>query len=515
MAPTFEDLRCRYRTGRSFVVSGTGRNRVYGYRNGVRCALGDIERSEWCDMAKELIQSSDEVGLHNQLLEFLTERNYAKQSKTELAFEALVLHMSRIFDNKLWVGFLPFNQRFRPEIVRAAKIVTVIPECCGEPGVITEQRFCVNSKENYCPHCGKWTKICRMEDQMDITIDMYMQTALDWVIDICADNGLKYRYSDFRQRWREKGISFLAKNEGVENTIFSRGEIAKPKAVLVSLSYDCQRMGKKLKAKKTDFYNYSFCRIEPDGRKEIEFFFTVKELDIRLLGTTETDEGKIESVIKRVQKLLALADTSRNPSEGEALAASMQAQRLLAKYNLDIATVTGKPKEEEISQIIADVGTGNKWKYNLADVIARSYCCKTFFLGHDRIVFYGFQSDALIARRVYMYLFNVGNKLGKKYVKDYRESRRYAPDGLFNDYVQGFTDGIDAELGRQCVALALIVPSKVEDSYKVLSKNFGEMNTDIKGGSLRNENAYQQGKTDGRLALNAQYIEKGEQKKLR
>ena len=44
---TFSDLRCYYQTGRSYVVSGEGRNRVYGYRTGVQCELGDIERDEW------------------------------------------------------------------------------------------------------------------------------------------------------------------------------------------------------------------------------------------------------------------------------------------------------------------------------------------------------------------------------------------------------------------------------------------------------------------------------------
>ena len=33
---SFADLRCRFQTGRSYIVSGEGRNRVYGYRSGYR-----------------------------------------------------------------------------------------------------------------------------------------------------------------------------------------------------------------------------------------------------------------------------------------------------------------------------------------------------------------------------------------------------------------------------------------------------------------------------------------------
>ena len=80
------DLRCRFQTGRSHVVSGTGRNRIYGYRTGVMCKLGDIERSDWIQMVKVLICRSGEQKLYEQLLQHLKEHNYAKESKSELEF---------------------------------------------------------------------------------------------------------------------------------------------------------------------------------------------------------------------------------------------------------------------------------------------------------------------------------------------------------------------------------------------------------------------------------------------
>lgn len=342
---------------------------------------------------------------------------------------------------------------------------------------------------------------------MKIAINDYMKAAVDWVIDICAENGLKYRYNDFRANQIHPDITVFTKNKGAGNIVAIRGIPPKVQGVRVVLSFDCEHMGKRIKAAKNNFYSYSACRIEPDARKCVEFFFTVKELDIHILGSSDSEESKIASVIDKVKKLLAKADLEQNPSEHEAMAASMMAQRLLAKYNLEIEDVTGKPKEEEISQIVADVGTGNKWKFELAEVIARSYCCRVFYLGHDRVVFYGFKSDALIARRVYMYLFNVGNKLARKYIRNYKEEYGFnPPDGTYNDYTIGFTDGINKELSRQCKALALVIPSKVQEEYKDFSKDFGSMDTSVSGGG--NYKAYEQGKTDGRNALNAQYIEK-------
>ena len=107
---TFGDLRCRHFTGRSYIKSGEGRNRVYGYRTGIQCDLGNIEQSEWFQMVRELIDCKGERHLYEQLLEYLTEHNYAKSTKTQLERKALEQHADRIFDNEAWVDFLKFNR---------------------------------------------------------------------------------------------------------------------------------------------------------------------------------------------------------------------------------------------------------------------------------------------------------------------------------------------------------------------------------------------------------------------
>ena len=85
---TFENLRYQYGTGRAYTVSGTGRNRVTGYREGVKTKLGDFEISEWMDLMQQLIEKSGEQALHAALIEWLTENNYRKASKAEIAREA-------------------------------------------------------------------------------------------------------------------------------------------------------------------------------------------------------------------------------------------------------------------------------------------------------------------------------------------------------------------------------------------------------------------------------------------
>ena len=97
---SFEDLRVHYGTGRSYTVSGEGRNRVLGYRTGKMCNAGDVEVSEWCQLVKDAIEKAGEKELFSQLRAFMSERNYTKASKAALEEEALGLHAARIFENR-------------------------------------------------------------------------------------------------------------------------------------------------------------------------------------------------------------------------------------------------------------------------------------------------------------------------------------------------------------------------------------------------------------------------------
>ncbi len=161
---TFEDLRCQYQNGRALFLSGEGRNRVYGYRNGVQCKLGDIDRDEWIRMVKDAIQSAGEKKLYEQLLQHLKDHNYTGDSRAELEFKALELHASRIFDDELWVDYLQFNQKFRPEVIDPTRLVLVMPDCCKKAGQLTRARYEENLEHNCCPHCGRWTQIRLLEE---------------------------------------------------------------------------------------------------------------------------------------------------------------------------------------------------------------------------------------------------------------------------------------------------------------------------------------------------------------
>lgn len=157
---TFSDLRLHYQTNRAFVVSGEGRNRVYGYRSGVQCKIGDLERAQWIQLVKDVIAREGEQELYQQLLQHLKDHNYARLSRSELEFNALELHTARIFDNEAWVDFLRFNRKYRPNIASSARLVWIMPGCCKVPGEVT-QRMLDGHKATgtvCCPHCGRWSE---------------------------------------------------------------------------------------------------------------------------------------------------------------------------------------------------------------------------------------------------------------------------------------------------------------------------------------------------------------------
>ena len=113
---TCEQLRHKYGTGRSFTIV-TPQEKKSRYRKGVMTEIGDIEESVWMQAMEYIIKRDNEIELHKNLREFVKD-NYIGWFKTdmELAFYALQLHSSRIFDSPQWISYIKFNQKYRPGI---------------------------------------------------------------------------------------------------------------------------------------------------------------------------------------------------------------------------------------------------------------------------------------------------------------------------------------------------------------------------------------------------------------
>ena len=102
---THKDLHAHFSTGQSILLSGSGRDKKYGYRNGIQTDLGDIRNDVWRDLVRELIVRSHEEDLFDKLLEREKEHTYWLKTKAELEHYTLELYAARIFDNPKWVDY--------------------------------------------------------------------------------------------------------------------------------------------------------------------------------------------------------------------------------------------------------------------------------------------------------------------------------------------------------------------------------------------------------------------------
>lgn len=290
---TFENLRYQYGTGRAYTISGTGRNRVTGYRVGVQTKLGDFEISEWMDLMQDLIEKSGEQALHAALIEWLSEHNYRKASKSDIAREAMELHSNRIFDREEWADFLPFNRRYRPDALSGVETVDVFMDCCQQWGAVTRRRLecdrSIYGKRVSCPICGRLSEYQSEESENEKTseeaesvkepptaekIGLAAKVALKQVRKTLLEHDLKYRLSDFSYPAMDGEICNQEAANSVRCVMIQRESFD----IYVSLSYKCRRMGRRLKKFIKDNLRSSDIEGAQSTRAGIVFVFSVNDL---------------------------------------------------------------------------------------------------------------------------------------------------------------------------------------------------------------------------------------------
>lgn len=156
---SFEDLRVRYWSGRD-STSGYGRFKVHTYHHYVVTNIGEFELDTWCELARQMIELHNEQTLQEQMLEWERAHNYTNQKEAMLVLESLSLHISRIFDLPLWVHYVLFNQKYRPEVLKKTPLAWVKTTCCKKPGLTTQAQVDEAMERGgdralFCPFCGR------------------------------------------------------------------------------------------------------------------------------------------------------------------------------------------------------------------------------------------------------------------------------------------------------------------------------------------------------------------------
>lgn len=217
----------------------------------------------------------------------------------------------------------------------------------------------------------------------------------------------------------------------------------------------------------------------------------------------EVSSEKREKMVEKVKKMMALAEN--NPSEEEALAAALQAHKLMVKYNIHEEEVSLEEVKDEITSVFSHQKHGchlMAWRKQLGGVVAKAFRCKCYISGQD-VVFRGYKEDAQLALEVYLMLYAVGDKLGSNaYNTQMKETG--SGKGAYNSMTLGFLHGVNDAFNEQCTALMVVIPKEVEEDWGIFSAGF--KSTKLRVRSV-NSKLFSEGYNEGKSAVKSRALE--------
>lgn len=212
---------------------------------------------------------------------------------------------------------------------------------------------------------------------------------------------------------------------------------------------------------------------------------------------------KREKMVEKVKKMMALAEN--NPSEEEALAAALQAHKLMVKYNIHEEEVSLEEVKDEITSVFSQQKHGchlMAWRKQLGVVVAKAFRCKCYIRGQD-VVFRGYKEDAQLALEVYLMLYAVGDKLGgNAYHTQMKETG--SGKGAYNSMTLGFLHGVNDAFNEQCTALMVVIPKEVEEDWGVFSAGFKSTKSRVHS---VNSKLFNEGYNEGKSAVKSRALE--------
>lgn len=161
-----------------------------------------------------------------------------------------------------------------------------------------------------------------------------------------------------------------------------------------------------------------------------------------------------EKVLEKVRKALNLADPTKNNSPEEAQAAMLMAQKLMAKYGIEMSEVEFKEAPEK-EAVLADVMFTKRyvwWYGEVARVIANNFRCRVLLGTYKKVVksiqFVGLKDDVATAREVLKYAIVAIQYHADKFAR--RQHAKGIPmAGLRDEFARGFIKGLSEAFAEQ------------------------------------------------------------------
>jgi hypothetical protein len=214
-----------------------------------------------------------------------------------------------------------------------------------------------------------------------------------------------------------------------------------------------------------------------------------------------------DAVKEKIRKVQTLAD--RATDDGEAQAAVLAMQRLLARHGLTDGELTAICEDGTISEKVEIIdfsletfGRLVEWKGELAAILADNFRCMVIwqtFLRQDRrarrLRIVGASDDVELCRESYYFTVDAIERLAKEYAKAYPGDGR----AIRTSYVLGFLGGLRTKLKKQVESipgmdLVITRNDKVDEFYTESYPNIQKMKRATK---YVDPNAYEHGKQDG------------------
>lgn len=217
-----------------------------------------------------------------------------------------------------------------------------------------------------------------------------------------------------------------------------------------------------------------------------------------------------DSIIEKIKKLLEHT-TDKGATEAEAIQFALKAQQLIAEHNVSEEELTGEELENIESVTCSEAGKVMYWGQMLASIIAQNFRCKMFWQKKNKKralnypVFYGYESDAFAAKMVFLRLYKIGKRLGndeRKVAKAFYQDN-FMGKAAYDSFTTGFVIGVQTELEKQSVALMIVTPLAVKESFDLFSEGFSARTSKDTRSQYRINDVYNDGVEAGRDAVRA------------
>lgn len=215
-----------------------------------------------------------------------------------------------------------------------------------------------------------------------------------------------------------------------------------------------------------------------------------------------TDMNKIA---EKIQHLLNKT-VANGASEEEAKSALLMAQKLMAKYNVELQEQTGN---KELSYTLEETKVKPNPRNNrLGNMIADSFGVKGIIYG-DRWAFFGREADAKAAASALAFMHKVLEAGIRRVCAEHGlKSSEKGAAYYYNAYAMGFLQGLKEALAAQTKALAIVVPEDVKGKFGERFPNLS--NYKARGMQYHHDaDAYAKGHQDGRSAMDKRSLPQG------